>query len=89
MHKSESIQENETRKILWDVETQTHHLILARRSDLVIIQKKKKNINQKRVVSANHREKESPPPKKKQVLRSWQRTEKIAEHEGDGNANCN
>ena len=30
MHNSESIQENEMHKILWDFEIQTDHLILAR-----------------------------------------------------------
>ena len=35
-----SVQENETHKLLWDFETQTDHLILARRPDLVIIYKK-------------------------------------------------
>ena len=31
MHKSESVQENETHKILWSFEIQTDHFILARR----------------------------------------------------------
>ena len=41
MHKPESVQENEKRKILWDIETQKNHLILARRPDLVIIIQKR------------------------------------------------
>ena len=36
------ITENEMHKILWDFETQTDHLIPARRPELVIINKKKK-----------------------------------------------
>ena len=44
MHKSESVQENETNKILWDLEIQTDHLILARRPDQVIINNKKENL---------------------------------------------
>ena len=43
MHKPESIRENETHKILWDLEIQTDHLIPARRPDLVIVNKKKIN----------------------------------------------
>ena len=41
MHKPESIQENETHKILRDFEIETDHRILARRPDLVLINKKK------------------------------------------------
>ena len=37
MHKTESILENETQKILWDIEIQIDHLNLARRSDFVMI----------------------------------------------------
>ena len=39
MHKSESFQENETHKILWDFEIQSDPPILARRSELVLIKK--------------------------------------------------
>ena len=37
MHKPESILENETLEILWDIEIQTDYLISARRPDLVIV----------------------------------------------------
>ena len=37
MHNSESIVENETNKLIWDFQIQTHHLILTRRLDFVII----------------------------------------------------
>ena len=40
MHNPESTLENETHKILWDLEIQTNHLILARRPDLVIVYQK-------------------------------------------------
>ena len=43
MHKPESVEENETQKILRDFEIQTDHLILARRPNQVIIIKKQKN----------------------------------------------
>ena len=42
MHNPESILENETQKLLWDLEIQTDHLILARQPDLVIISKEKR-----------------------------------------------
>ena len=41
MHNPAFFPENDTHKLLWDVEIQTDHLILARRPDLKIIKKKK------------------------------------------------
>ena len=41
-HNPESVQEDETHKILWDFEIQTDHLISARQPDLIIINKKEK-----------------------------------------------
>ena len=76
MHKSESVQENKTHKILWDFEIQRDH----RRSDIVIIDKKKKEegtccpIGQQ---SENQR-------KQNKRLRPCPRTEKAVEHEGHG-----
>ena len=40
LHNPESVQENETQKLLWDFEIQTNHLISARQPDLVIVNKK-------------------------------------------------
>ena len=37
----ESVLENETHKILWNFETQTDHIISARRSDLTMVNKKR------------------------------------------------
>ena len=42
MHKLESVQENETHKILWNFEIQTDHLISVRKSGLIFTKKKKK-----------------------------------------------
>ena len=39
---AESIQKNETHKLLWDFEIQTDHLISARRLDLIIISTKER-----------------------------------------------
>ena len=41
MHNPESVLENETDKILWDLEIQTDHSIPSRRPDLILINKKK------------------------------------------------
>ena len=41
MHNAESIRENETHELLWDLETQTDHLISARRPDQEIVSKKR------------------------------------------------
>ena len=42
MHNPASLLENDTHKLLWDVDIQMDRLISARRPDLVIIKKKKK-----------------------------------------------
>ena len=41
MNNPESVLQNETHKILWEFETQTDHLISARRPDLVLVNKKR------------------------------------------------
>ena len=41
MHKPESVPENETHNILWDIKIQTDHSILPQRPNLVIINKKR------------------------------------------------
>ena len=48
MHNSESVLENETHKLLWNLEIQTDHLISARQPDLVIVLKKKKKKRKKK-----------------------------------------
>ena len=47
MHNPAPVLENDTHKLLWDVDIQTDHLISARRLDLIIIKKKKKKKNRK------------------------------------------
>ena len=42
IHKPESILEKEELKILWGLEIQKNHPVLARKLDLVLINKKKK-----------------------------------------------
>ena len=41
MHNPAPVLEIDTRKLLWDFDVQTDHLILARRPDLIIINKKR------------------------------------------------
>ena len=41
MHKPELVLENETHKILWDLEIQMDHLIIAKRLDVMLINTKK------------------------------------------------
>ena len=45
MHNSVPILENDTRKLLWDFDIRTDHLISDRRPDLIIINKKKRRIS--------------------------------------------
>ena len=42
MYKLESLQENETHEIVWDIEIQRDHLIPAERPDYVLVMKKSK-----------------------------------------------
>ena len=42
MHNPAPVLENDTHKLLWDLNIQTDHLIPARRPDLIIINKKKR-----------------------------------------------
>ena len=44
MHNPAAVLENDTHKLLWDLDIQTDHPISARRPDLMVINKKKKRI---------------------------------------------
>ena len=80
MHKPESILENETHKILRDVEIQTDHRILARRPDRVIITKKKKRENLPTsglCRPGGPQSKNQRKRKEREVLRPCQRTKKM------------
>ena len=46
MHNPAPVLENDTHKVLWDFNTQTDHLIPARRPGLIIINNKKKENSQ-------------------------------------------
>ena len=77
MQKPESVLENETRKLLWDFELQTDHLIPARRPDLVIVHKKETRRIVDFTVQVDHRAKIDTKRKEKLVQRPTQRTKKL------------
>ena len=62
MHKPESVLENETHKLPWDLEIQMDRLISAGRTELIIINNKKRTVDF--AVSANHRVKLKESAKK-------------------------
>ena len=69
MYNPESVLENETHKLLWDLEIQTDHLITATRPDLVIIYKKKRTYQiVDFAVPAEHRVKLKESEKKDKYL---------------------
>ena len=47
MHNPAPVQENDTKKLMWDFDIQTDHLISARRPDLITINNKKKKKKKK------------------------------------------
>ena len=54
MRNLESVQENETHKILWNFEIETDHLVLTRRPNLVTVNKKENLPNRVLFVPADH-----------------------------------
>ena len=86
-----TVLENETHKLLWNVEIQTDHLILARWPDLIRINKKKKRIC--RIVDfdvlADHRVKLKECKKNDKYLDLARELKKTVEHENGCYNNCN
>ena len=90
MHKPESILENETHKFLQDFETQTDHLIPARRPDLELIHTQKKACRTVDFTApADHRVKNTRKEKERLAIKPCRRTKKNMDNEGDGDPNCN
>ena len=97
MHSLESVLENETHKLFWDLEIQTDHLISARRTDLIIINKKKKKKKKRKricrivdfAVLADHRVKLRESEKNDKYLDFARELKKNVEHESDGYTNYN
>ena len=90
MHNPAAVLENYTHKLLWDVDIQTDHLILARRPDLIIIKKEKERICKivDFAVPADHRIKLKEREKKVKYLDLARESKKTIEHECDNYTNC-
>ena len=80
MHNPEFVLQNETLKLLCDIEIQTDHRILARRTDLVVVNKKKREPADMWTLSFR---------KKYNYLDFTSEQKKGREHEGDSDTNCN
>ena len=89
MHKPAPVLENNTHKLLWDIDIHMDYLISARRSDLIIIHKKKKRTCKivDFAVPADHRIKLKECEKK--YLDLARELKKTVEHAGDNYTNCN
>ena len=57
-HNPESIQENETHKVLWDFEIQTDHVIAARRPSFVIVNGKKRENHRVKLKESEKKDKD-------------------------------
>ena len=90
MSNPEPVRENETQKLLWDIEIQMDHLISARLPDLLIFNKKKKRICRIRdfAVPADHSVK-LQEKEKKDKYQDLARELKTMKHENDDNNSCN
>ena len=90
VHNPASVLENDTHKLLWDLDIQIDHLISTRKPDLKIINKRKricKIVNF--TVSADHRIKLKEWEKKDKYLDLARELKKTMEHVGDNYTNCN
>ena len=88
MHNPASDLENETFKLIWDLDIQTDHLISARRLDLIVIDKTKKNCQiVDSAVSVDHRIKLKESEKKDKYHDLAREIKQFMEHEGDNYTN--
>ena len=92
MHNPAPVLENDTHRLLWDINIQTDYLIPARRPDLIITNNNKKKRTCKIVdftVPADHRIKLKECEKKDKYLDFARELKKTMEHAGDNYTNCN
>ena len=90
MHDPAPVLENNTRKLLWDFDIHTNHLIWAWKPDLIIINKNKRSCKiVDFAVPADHRIKLKEYKKKDKYLNLARELKKIMEHAGDNYTNCN
>ena len=100
MRNTASVSENETHKFLWDFDTQTDHLISARRPDLIIINKNRERVELRTLLSWLTTEQNWKKAKrwistwtlqrnwKKQKNKKKNKKNKSVEHEKNGYTNC-
>ena len=88
MHKPESVQENETPKIIWNVKTKADNQVLVRISNLVLINKRAKTcllvdftVPESHGVKIKQKDRQIPGP--------CSREENVVEHEVDDDTNRN
>ncbi len=91
MHNPAPVLENNTHKLLWDIDIHMDHLISARRQNLIIINKKKRICKiVDFAVSADHRIKLKECEKRDKYLDLARELKKTTvEHAGDNYTNCN
>ena len=89
MHIPESGLENETHTILWDFETQTDHLLSARRLDLIIVNKKENLPNSGLCCSGDHGVNLKESEKRHKYLDLARELKKTMKQKSDGDTNCN
>ena len=88
IHDPASVLENDTHKLLWDLDIQTDHLITARRPDLLVINKKARTCKiVDFAVQADYRIKLKESEKKDKYQDLGRVLKKTMEHEGNDNTN--
>ena len=89
MHNPAPVLENDSHKLLWDINIQTDHLIPARRPDLIIINKRKRICKiVDFAVPVDHRISLKESEKKDKYLDLTRELKKTVEHESNVCANC-
>ena len=89
MHNPAPVLENDSHKLLWDLNIQTDHLIPARRPDLIIINKSKKICKiVDFAVPANHRINLKESEKKDKYFDLARELKKTVAHGSNDCANC-
>ena len=88
MQNPEPVLENDTHKLLWDIDIQTDHIISARRLDLIIIIKNKICKIVDFAVPADHRINLKECKKKDKYLNLARELKKTMKHESDDCTNC-
>ena len=89
MHDPESVPENETHELHWDLGIQTDHLIAARLLDIEIVDKKENLPNCRLYCPSWPQSKIERKQKERWIPGPCLRIEKTEEHKSDRDTNCN